>query len=72
MDKTRSTVSCRAPSENPAGEGGAKLLKFVFSFVYKNAPFCSGPPSGRFGRSEIASKAMGPDSTGDPFKDEVL
>ena len=72
MDKTRSTVSCRAPLENPAGEGGAKLLKFILTFVYKNVLFCSGRPSGRFGRSEIASKAMGSDSTGDPFKDEVL
>ena len=42
MDKTRSTVSCRAPPENPAGEGGAKLLKFILTFVYKNALFALG------------------------------
>ena len=58
--------------ENPAGEGGAKLLKFILTFVYQNALFCSGRPSGRFGRPGILSKAMGPDSVGYHFKDEVV
>ena len=58
--------------ENPAGEGGAEPLRFILTFVYQNALFCSGRPSGRFGRPRILSKAMGPDSTGYPFKDEVL
>ena len=71
--RERGWQHCAGPHlENPAGEGGSELLKFILTFVYQNALCCSGRPSGRFGRPGIISNAMGPDSTGDAFKDEVV
>ena len=41
-----------APSENPAGEGGAKTAHFLIVPTSQNARFCSERPLGRFGRSK--------------------